>query len=177
MTPGMIDRPPLLTGVRTFNDRLGRFHLRIPTDWRQHELEEDRDGALFAPDPADPDTHISIWVSELEQAATAGDLPDLQLGVRDGLARLPGARVETARDDCLGNLVKLERVLTFRRGRRTAKRRTWMLFVERWRIVLTYQGSTAAIYEHWSPIGTYAFATFNVAEELWFTTDRELGPR
>ena len=31
-----------------------------------------------------------------------------------------------------------------------------------------------AAYEHWLPMGNYAYGTFQIPEALWFATDRDL---
>jgi hypothetical protein len=163
------------TGVADYHDPKGRFHFRYPTDWDRYTLDEEREGVLFAPDPADLDTHLSAWVSELPERIVAQDLDDLRAGVEEGLAGLPGLQVEASSDECLDNLVKFERVVRFRLGDHEAKRRTWILYVDRFQIVLTWQGSTVDDYSHWLPMANYAFAMFNIHEELWFATDRTLG--
>ena len=42
------------------------------------------------------------------------------------------------------------------------KRKQWLLYVDIWLIVLTWQGSSPEEYEYWLPMGNYAFATFNL---------------
>lgn len=166
---------PRFTGVAYYDDPKGRFRFRFPTDWERYDLEDDREGRLFAPNPDDLQTYFAVWVTELEQAVVAEDLDDLMAGVADGLAQLPSAHVESGSEACMGNLIKFERVLTFSLDGKVAKRKTWILYVDRWTIVLTWQGSTEEEYEHWLAMANYGFATFNVAEELWFATDRDLG--
>lgn len=170
----MIDRPPpRFYGVTTYIDPGGRFSFRFPTGWEQLDLEG-REGVRFQPTPEDPEAHITAWVSKLEHSATAEDMPDLRAAVDEGIGQLPEAAVESATEAAYGNLLKFERVLTFREGEARRKRKTWIMYVDIWLIVMTYEGSSPEFYEYWLPMGNYAFATFNVPEALWFATDRDL---
>ena len=176
--------PPRFYGVTTFSDHEGRFKFRVPSNWYQSELDDERDGMIWVPDPDDPDTHLSCWVEKLEQKVEEGDVEGLRSGLEQGLSRLPDCEVESGSDDHYGNLIKFERVFTYGEasgdrpgGGARRKRRSWYLYADRWAIVLAYQGATPEHYEYWLPMGNYAFATFDVAEWLWFATDRDLGFR
>jgi hypothetical protein len=105
----------------------------------------------------------------------AEDLEHLRLGVSEGLAQLADCKVEAASEVVLGNLIKFERVFTFRVDGAVRKRKLWMLYVDKWLIVLTWQGSSEEEYEYWLAMANYSFATFNLPEALWFATDRDLG--
>ncbi len=171
----MIDRKPArFTGIRTYNDPLGRFTIRHPTDWEQFELEDGRDGVMWVPDTRDLETNFSVWLTELEEGVVAEDLEALKEGVDEGLASLPDCHVESAEEETISNIVKFERVFTFTHDGRTAKRKTWILYVDVWQMVLTWQGSTEEEYKYWLAMANYSFATFNLPEALWFATDREL---
>ncbi|HEY8455780.1 MAG TPA: hypothetical protein VIL34_09310 [Actinopolymorphaceae bacterium] len=176
---------PRFVGVTTYQDPLGRFWFRYPSDWRVYDLTDDREGVMFAPNEADnvpneenpsPKTYFAAWVSKLGEHVVAEDLPVLQEGLEAGLKQLPGVEVEKAKDDVFGNLVKLERIYEFDDGGERRKRRTWTLYVDYWQIVLVFQGETPEEYKYWLPMGNYSFATFNIPEELWFATDRDLRP-
>lgn len=167
--------PARFTGVATYNDPKGRFHFRFPTDWHQFELDEDREGVIFAPDPEDPQTHFSAWVSKLEDRVVAEDVEVLREGVEEGLHQLAGLTAEEADEITLGNLVKFERIFTFDLDGRRFRRKTWIMYVDEWMIVLAWQAEADGDYEHWLPMANYAYATFNIPEELWFATDRDLG--
>jgi hypothetical protein len=161
---------PHFRGVETFSDPEGRFKFRVPSDWHRTELDDEREGMMFLPDLDDPDSHISCWVTKLDGTVKAEDLPVLREGVEEGLRQLPNCAVESGTEDSYGNQVKFERVFTYgEEGLR--KRKSWFLYADVWLIVLAYQGSTPEWYDYWLPMGNYAFATMDVAEWLWFTTD------
>ena len=167
-------QPPRFYGVATYSDPLGRFSFRYPTTWHQFELDDNREGVLFSPETENPQTWFSVWVSELDAHVVAEDLEDLQLGLDEGLAQLAECRVESKAGEPLGNLIKFERIFTFREDGVTRKRKLWLLYVDKWQMVVTWQGATEEEYEYWLSMGNYAFATFTIPEALWFATDREL---
>ncbi len=167
-------RPAHFIGVRTYQDPQGRFHFRYPTDWPEFELEDGREGIMFVPEAEDLHTNFSAWISELEHAAVAEDLEELQRGVDDGLVTLAECNVESASQDALGNLIKFERIFTFRDGDAVRKRKLWILYVDTWLIVLTFQGASVEAFDHWLAMVNYTFDTFNVPPELWFSVDRDL---
>ncbi len=167
-------RPAHFVGVRTYQDPKGRFHFRYPTDWPELELDGNREGIMYVPEADDLNTSFSAWVSELDQPAVAEDLDDLRQAVNDGLATLIDCSVETESQDALGNLVKFERIFTFRDGDATRKCKRWILYVDKWLIVLTWQGASEEAYDYWLAMANYSFDTFNVPPELWFSVDRDL---
>lgn len=167
---------PRFYGVRTYQDPQGRFSFRFPMGWNEFDLDEDRDGILVSPEEADPATFVAMWISELDTHVVAEDLEDLRSGTDDGIASLPDCEVVTSTDDLLGNLVKFERIYTFTENGIQRKRRTWIMYVDTWQMVFTWQGSSVEEYHYWLPMGNYAFATFNIPDTLWFATDRDLAP-
>ncbi len=195
---------PRFTGVVIHRDPKGRFTIRYPSDWAVFEIAErpskrrrsarqrpeqgapgaatgpaasvvpSREGIGFAPDPSDPHTVFTIWVSPLQEPVVAEDLDELKAGVDEGLSRLDSCQVEAASETVLGNLIRFERVYTFREGGAVRKRKQWLLYVDRWLMCLTWQGSTIERYRYYFAMANYSFLTFELPEALWFATDREL---
>jgi hypothetical protein len=175
VTPSTRTGRPRFTGVTTYQDPLGRFSFRYPADWNEFELADDREGVMYSPESAEfPQTYFAVWVSKLPESVVAEDLEVLQEGVEAGLGQLANCQVETAKDDLLSNLVKLERIYTFEEDGVTRKRRQWTMYVDTWLIVVVWQGSTRDEYAYWLPMGNYAFGTFEIPQALWFATDRDL---
>lgn len=166
-------QPPRFSGVTTYRDPLGRFSLRFPTDWHQFDVEG-KEGVMYLPSLDDPETSFAAWVSQLEHAVVAEDLEELKIGVDEGLAQLTDSNVEAASEVVLGNLIKFERIFTFHQGEAIRRRKIWILYVDTWLIVLTWQGSSPEEYEYWFSMANYSFATFLIPEALWFATDRDL---
>ncbi len=165
---------PRFRGVDTYQDPQGRFTFRYPIDWHQFDLEGDREGVMFSPEANNPKTWFSVWISRLDEAVVAEDLEDLRQGVNEGLSELTECHVESKSEDVLGNLIKFDRIFTFQEDGAIRKRRLWILYVDKWLMVLTWQGSSPEEYKYWYPMANYAFMTFNIPEELWFATDRDL---
>ncbi len=169
------DRPgPYFTSLHQYRDKLGRFSIRIPGDWHEFELEDDREGVLFSPQDDAPTTYVAVWVSQLTEHVVAEDLPVLLEGVEEGLRQLDNIDVLESKDDTISNLVKFERIYEFDDAGIRRKRRVWMMYVDTWSMVVIYQGETPAEYDYWISMGNYSFGTFNIPEALWFATDREL---
>jgi hypothetical protein len=133
-----------------------------------------REGFGFGPNPEDPQTLFTVWASPLPESVVAEDFDDLRAGVDEGLAALRDCSVEQAADDTLGNLIKFERVYTFREGEATRKRKQWLLYVDRWLMCLTWQGSSPEEYHYWLAMANQSFLGFELPEQLWFATDRDL---
>ncbi len=168
-------QPPRFTGVNTYIDPYGRFHFRHSWEWEQFELDDNRDGVMFVPDTKDMNTWFAVWITELkDQHVVAEDLDILREGLEEGLKQLEDCKVEQSSEDVMGNLIKFERIFTFKENGQTRKRKQWVLYVDRWMMVVIFQGSTEEEYKYWLAMANYSFATFNLPEELWFMTDRDL---
>jgi hypothetical protein len=126
------------------------------------------------PNPDDPDTHLTVWADPLDARVVAEDLDDLRAGVREGLDALADASVELENDVVLGNLLKFERVYCFRESGAVRKRKQWLLYVDSWIVVLTWQGSNPEEYDYWYAMANYSFASFSLPEALWPFLDRDL---
>jgi hypothetical protein len=193
---------PKFTGINTYRDPLGRYSVRYPSDWNTFEIREGvparrgkprkarlasskrlateenplpvREGIGFSPDPRDGHTALTMWVSPLDEAVVAEDFAELKEGVDAGLEALEECRVEHASDDILSNLLKFERIYTFREGGETRKRKQWLLYVDTWLMCLTWQGSTPDAYAYWYAMANHSFLTIELPQALWFATDRDL---
>jgi hypothetical protein len=159
--------------VTTFRDRFGRFSIRYPTTWHRSDLEG-KDGIRVAPSLNDPETWFTASVEPLDVQVVAEDLDTLKRGVVDGLAALTDCVVEEESDITLGNVIRFERLFTFRDNDVVRKRRIWLIYVDKWLILLAAQGSTPDEYAYWLSMTEYAFQTFELPEALWFATDPEL---
>ncbi|TDW79436.1 MULTISPECIES: hypothetical protein [Kribbella] len=166
------ESPPRFRGVSIYQDPLGRFAFRYPSTWNTFELPDGQEGALFSPEASAPQTYLAAWANRLPESVVAEDLDLLSSGMAEGLARLNSCEVLESHDDAVGNLVRLERLYTFSDDDAVRQRRVWVVYVDTWQIVLVYQGESRQEYEYWSPMGNYSFATFNLAQDLWFSTER-----
>jgi hypothetical protein len=164
---------PYFTGINTYRDPNGRFSVRYPTDWQPFELEG-REGMMFVPNPDDMQTALAIWAAPLEHPAVAEDLRELRAGVDEGLRALAECHVESETDEALDNLIRFERVYTFREDGAIRKRKLWLLYASTWQIVLLWQASSLEEYDYWFAMANYSFLTFDLPQALLFATDRGL---
>jgi hypothetical protein len=139
-----------------------------------------REGIGFAPNVQDPATVFTVWVSPLPANVVAEDLEELREGVEAALQALEDCHVDVATENVFGNLIRFERVYTFRERQgpddpgAIRKRKQWLLYVDRWLLCLTWQGSNEEEYDYWFAMANQTFLTFEIPEALWFATDREL---
>ena len=166
--------PPRFYGVRTYRDHQGRFSYRYPTTWEAFPIADGRDGTTYVPDSTDPQTAFTAWVEDLGEHVAAEDLEDLRAGLDEGLSTLGESAIESASEVVIGDLIKFERVITFREDGVTRKRRQMLTYADHYLIILSWQGSTISAYDYWLAMANYSFATFELANALMFATDREL---
>jgi hypothetical protein len=139
-----------------------------------------REGIGFAPDPRDSATVFTVWASPLGERIVAEDLDDLKAGADEALHQLDACEVAAASETVLGNLIRIERIYTFREGVGEhgagvlRKRKQWLLYVDTWLICLTWQGSSPEEYDYWFAMANQTFLTFEIPQALWFYSDREL---
>jgi hypothetical protein len=168
---------PRFTGVGTFSDIDNRFQFRYPTDWTRFDVDNKRGGVIFSPygDEAEPKTFVTGYADDLDFKVVAEDMADLSLAVDEGLKQMNMASLELSTDTAFGNLLKFERVFTFREGDALRKRRIWIMYVDRFLIVLAYQGESVEDYDFWLPMGNTMFYHMKIPDSFWFATDRDLG--
>jgi hypothetical protein len=181
-----LDGLPAFTGITTYRDPQGRFEFRYPAGWTRSELDDDLDGIIVRPEEDEQNTYFAVWISSLPEAVVASDLPELRAGFDDGLAQLTDLSVESAEEKTYGNIVKLERVVSFtdKDGERPEelapgepirrKRRVWGMYVDTFQMVVVWQGRSVKEYDYWYPMGNYCFSMFKIPDELWFATDPEV---
>ena len=167
--------PPRFYGIKTFQDSGGIYKFQYPSTWTVFQLADERDGVMISPDREPPANWVSAWKTDLGESVVAEDLPDLRAGLDEGLARLGEQfTVEAAREEVMGNLIKLERIHSFEQDGQRRRRRQWVLYVDHWQIVLMYQGASLEEYDYWLAMANYSFYTFDLPTQLWFAADRDL---
>ncbi|MDQ3328700.1 MAG: hypothetical protein M3506_09285 [Chloroflexota bacterium] len=166
---------PLFRGIEAYSDPNGRYTFWIPSEWHRFQPAGDQDGIIFSPYPSTPPvTWFSVLISELPGTVVAEDLEVVREGVDEGLSLLKNCAVESASEDVLNNMLKFERIYTFDEDGVTRKRRVWILYVDRWLMVVAWQGETVEEYQHWLMMPNYSFSTFDISEVLWFASDRTI---
>jgi hypothetical protein len=120
--------------------------------------------AIGLPDPAEPESFVLLQSRRLRTRIAPGDLDDLREGMRDGLASLPDARIESLEGQAVGPLVTLEAHHTFRDGDVTRRRWTRLLYQGTTQLSLTAQGATEARFAYWRPMFNTVMRTVQFAD-------------
>ena len=174
----MTTRPaPQFTGIQTYPDRLGRFTMRLPSDWHKFDLDFGKEGVLASPTATNTNTYVAVWVEKLAFQAEAEDADDISESFDKGLAQLSNISLLESENLVIGNLVKLERFYTFDENGVTRKRKVWAMYVADWLMVLTYQGENVEEWEHWYAMANQTFFHFVIPPELFYATDRDLNKK
>src|SRR6266849_6768993 len=85
----------LPNALRAYRNREWGYSLPRPDVWSERDLDvEGGQGVIFAPDPLELRTAISVEVRDLGVEVTAEDLPDLEKAFLKGLRSVPGSRIE-----------------------------------------------------------------------------------
>jgi hypothetical protein len=156
---------------------MGRFQFRYPKGWHLHELADDRDGIMISPEAETPQTWFAVWATRLEDRVVAEDLSTLQEGVDEGLYQLPGLALESSSERLFGNLIRFERIYTFRENGATRRRKVWLIYVYKWAFALIAQGATPEAYDYWSIMLQGCINEFELAPTLWFASDPDMADR
>lgn len=174
----MISTPrPRFRGLTTYRDPGGLYEFRYPSDWNVFGLSGDQDGVLISPEAQNPQTWLTVCKVCLGEPIAAGDLDDLKLGMQDGLFNLTDCTIESASESVFGNLIRLERVHTFRQRQATWKRKLWVIYADKWQITLMWHGASIESFHYWFTLANYAFLTFKLSDALWFLTDPALNSK
>jgi hypothetical protein len=114
-------RPARFTGIATYVDPRGLYTFRYPSDWTQI-ANTDGDGVAFVPNEDDPRTVITSYASQISWAVGSRDLALLGRQVDGEIGRLPDAVIRERNDEAIGEVLRLDRVVSFRDGDQSWKR-------------------------------------------------------
>ncbi len=138
-------------GLALHEDHVWGYQFQHPADWHRFTLLENRQGVLFAPDPADYATSFSVEVKDLGTRITRADAPDLREGFLEGVRSLPECKLQMETSWAIGDLVGLEAQYTFRERGCLRKRWVRLLFRGQRRLHAVAQGASPGEYEYWLP--------------------------
>lgn len=162
---------PVFTGLAVHRDLRYRYSFLLPelTDNQWHELELDTQeghGRIFAPDPDDVSTSLSVEARDLGTTITGDDLVILREGLEEGLRQLRDLTIEKQEDYAIGQLVGFEYWFTFREETGGPLRKRWLRLAYQGQIQvrLIAQGATPEAFEYWLPLFNQAIRTFQFAD-------------
>jgi hypothetical protein len=149
-------------GLALHEDRAWRFRFRYPAHWHRFTLLENRQGVLYAPDPADFATSFSVEAKDLGTRITRADVPDLRDGFLEGMRSLPECRLLMETSWAVGNLIGLEAQYTFREHGCLRKRWVRLLFEGQRQFHVVAQGASPGEYEYWLPMLSEAMDSLQI---------------
>ncbi len=147
--------------MRAYRNREWGYSLPRPDVWVERELDvEGGQGVIFAPDPHELRTAISVEVRDLGGEVTPADLPDLEKAFLKGLRSVPGSRVE--RHDAFHNIfhLGLEAQRTLEDGGQRRRRWIRVLYNRGLQARLIAQGATVAEFDRLRPLFAPCMTTF-----------------
>lgn len=143
---------PAFTGLALHQDRKWRYRFWYPHEWHRFALLDNREGVLYAPDPADFSTSFSVEIKDLGTKITKDDVPDLYQGFVQGIQSLDECTIETQESWDIADLIGLEAKYTFREKGCLRKRWVRLLFEGKRQLHVVAQGASPAEYEYWLPM-------------------------
>ena len=149
-------------GLTLHEDRAWGFRFRYPANWHRFTLLENRQGVLYAPDPADFATSFSVEAKDLGTRITRADVPDLRDGFLEGVRSLPECRLLMETSWAIGNLIGLEAQYTFREHGCLRKRWVRLLFEGQRQFHVVAQGASPGEYEYWLPMLSEAMDSLQI---------------
>jgi hypothetical protein len=154
---------PAFTGLVVHRDLKHRYSLLVPDGWHRFELEGEA-GSLYAPDPEDVHTSLSLSARDLGTAVEPGDLESLRSGFVGGLRQVPGSEIEGVEAEAVGRLITMEARQRFREGAETRRRWVRLAYQGRTQVRLVAQGASPERFEQYESMFYQAMRTFRFAD-------------
>jgi hypothetical protein len=136
----------------------------VPDVWIERELDvESGQGVLFAPDPEQVMTALSVEIRDLGTEVTPADLPDLEDGFLRGLRGVPRSRIvehSTFSNDLTFGFESLQ---TYAEAGQTRKRWINLLYRGSRQARLIAQGATVEEFDRLRPVFAPCVSTFMFA--------------
>ena len=138
-----------------------------PDVWVARDLDvEGGQGVIFAPDPEELRTAISVEVRDLGTEVTARDLPDLEKAFLKGLRSVPGSKLEQHEVFQSPYHIGIEAQQSFDEGGQRRRRWIRVLYNGRLQARLIAQGATVAEFDRLRPLFAPCMTTF-LFGDLW----------
>jgi hypothetical protein len=135
--------------------------------WVERDLDvEGGQGVIFAPDPEELRTAISVEVRDLGTEVTPDDLPNLDKAFLKGLRSVPGSKLEQHEVFQSPYHIGIEARQSFDDGGQRRRRWIRVLYNGRLQARLIAQGATVAEFERLRPLFAPCMTTF-LFGDLW----------
>ena len=141
------------------------YEWRVPDVWYERVLDvEDGQGVLFAPDPEDLGTFLSIELRDLGTEVTDADLPDLKRGFLRGLRSVKRSRLLHTDAFASEFSIGVEAIQTYAAadGDGAKRRKRWirLLYKDSRQARLIAQGATIQEFDRLQPLFAPCITTF-----------------
>ena len=160
MSDSATQQRPSFKGLSWHRDQYYSFF--IPLDWHKFEWNDNRNGVIYGPDSADPQTVFAVEVTDAGLKFTPDDLDALAEGFFTGIEDLPDVKIETRNQRVVAALLTLEAKYTYRDQEMIRKRWTRVLYHQTRQVAMTAQGATPEKYDYWLPMFFEAMMTAKV---------------
>jgi hypothetical protein len=154
---------PSFTGLVVHRDLNHKYSLLVPDGWHRFELDGGA-GTLYAPDPEDVHTSLSLSARDLGTPVEPRDLESLRSGFVGGLRQVPGSKIEGVEAEAVGRLITMEARQLFRDGVATRRRWVRLAYQGRIQVRLVAQGASPERFELYEPMFYQAMRTFRFAD-------------
>jgi hypothetical protein len=163
--------PARFEGIVIYPDPDGVFEVRYPLNWHKFDVTQQQGGILFSPYLDHVAAWVAVWKEYIPKPVFASDVAVIRTGLDQGIHTLGNnVQILFQGEEVIGNLLRLERIVTFENEGVSYKRRLWLFYAHKVQINLVYQAYEAE-YTHWSGMAYYSFHTFRLPEHLWFAAD------
>jgi hypothetical protein len=152
---------PLPNVLLVYENPEWAYEFRRPEVWHERPLEIDGgQGVLFAPDPVDTATALSVEVRDLSIDVTPEDVPDLEAAFLDGLRAVPGSVIESHQAFANPFAIGIDAVQTFEEDGVRRKRWIRLLYKGSVQARVIAQAATVAEYDRLRPLFAPCMTTF-----------------
>lgn len=153
------------TGLLLYRDPARAYSFFVPLDWHRLELDTTTgQGVMYAPEPDDPLTSLSVEARDLGVAVQSDDVAALKAGFLAGLRKLPRSVIESSEAEVIGSLVTMEAHHTFRQDQVTRKRWVRLLYKDTLQVRLVAQAATVERFDYWLPVFYETIRTFRFGD-------------
>jgi hypothetical protein len=158
-------KPPLPNVLRVYESARWGYEWRVPDVWYERALDvEDGEGVLFAPDPEDLSTFLSIELRDLGTEVTVEDLPNLKWGFLRGLRSVTGSRLLHTDSFASEFSIGVEAIQTYAAADEggDVRRKRWirLLYKDSRQARLIAQGATIREFDRLQPLFAPCVTTF-----------------
>ena len=154
---------PIPHVLQIYRNEAWDYTIRRPEPWQQLELEipaSQGQGVVFAPDPEQLATALSVEMTDLGTEVTPDDLPDLEEAFLAGLRAVPDSEILESQSYANEFWIGIDAVQTYVDDGQRRKRWIRLLFKGSRQARVIAQGATVEVYDRLQPVYAPCMTTF-----------------